>query len=308
MPWAKIGLPLVAVLGLVSQAAAQQASDAPPMLTAPNSRLAEADCAPVSAPRVPGLELKFASGFEEGVTLSHRLGGRQSSLSGADRGFNWDRLPHTFLYVSVAATYRGLVSTELREDRAHTGKRSLYMAQNVVNGDAQNRLQFYGSDDEFGHEIITRRWYYFPDYNKMLNAEFDDTSVAGTREFGVDGKQDFSIPLYIIRNKRKLLWRVAGVDYDAGKLWSQWTKRPRGFIVDNLHAPVPIGKWFHLEIYVKRHPTDGIVQVWLDGCQIFDIKGVRTKGPGSKWFTKIADYDGTKPGHLWVDDVEVYGR
>lgn len=313
LPAAMFGLALFQPAGPDSSRAADPSSKAQPAPVATRAALAATgtdDCQGSGIPiPVPGMTLKFKSGFEDGVSVSHRLAGRQSVLSGSDAsGYSWDRLSHVFLYVSLGATYRGLVTTEIRADRAHCGKRSLYMSQNVVDGDAQNRLQFYGNDDEFGTEILTRRWYYFDDLDKMLNTEHDDTSVGGTREFGIDGHQDFSVPLYIIRQNGKLMWRVAGVDYDAGTAWSQWTRGPRGFIVDNGRIPVPNKRWFLLDVYIKRHEKDGAVKAWLDGQVLFDIKGVRTKSRGKKWFSKLADYDGTKPGFLWVDDVAIYGR
>lgn len=257
---------------------------------------------------ISGLKLKFRSGFEEGVRLVSGSEGQSAELQGGDQGYEWDHLDHMFNYVAAGAVSKHLVDSRLTTERAHGGERSLYMALNVVDGEAQNRLQFEATDEEFGDEILTRRWLYFTDFGTFLNVTNDDVSIAGTREFALDGPKDFSIPLYIYREGGQLVWRVAGVDYANGPYWSQWTRPPRGFIADSKAIPVPKERWFRLDIYLKRHARDGVVKVWVDGQPLFDLSGVPTKREGSRWFTKIADYDGTKPGFIWVDDIEIYGR
>jgi hypothetical protein len=42
-------------------------------------------------------------------------------------------------------------------------------------------------------------------------------------------------------------------------------------------APVPIGKWFHLESYYKWGENGtGRITTWLDGAQIWDVAGITT--------------------------------
>lgn len=257
---------------------------------------------------VPGLKLRFRSSFEEGVRLANDADGQTARLTGTDQGFAWDGLEHMFNYVAEGAVQKNLVESRLTDERAHSGSRSLYMGLNVVDGASQNRLQFESTDEAFGGEIFTRRWLYLPDLAGILTEELDDMSIGGTREFALEGEHDFSLPLYIFRQGGHFVWRIAGVDYARGPYWSTWTRAPFGFVLDSGRVPVPKERWFRLDIYVKRDTRDGQVKVWVDDRLVFDVKGIRTKREGSTWFTKLADFDGTKPGHLWVDDVEIYGR
>jgi hypothetical protein len=84
---------------------------------------------------------------------------------------------------------------------------------------------------------------------------------------------------------------------------------PGGLLTYGEDTPVPLDRWFELEVYVLRDPTEGAVKVWLDGEMIFDVENIRTKNDTDTWFTKLADVDAQPaPFELWVDDVEIWTR
>ena len=70
----------------------------------------------------------------------------------------------------------------------------------------------------------------------------------------------------------------------------------------------PVG-WFHMKAYVKRHPTDGIVKVWINDALMFDVSHVRTMDR-EDFFAGVAKLYGgdiLPAKQLWVDTVEIYG-
>jgi hypothetical protein len=265
---------------------------------------------------IPGLRNIFRAGFEEPVLIEADKEGNRAWLRGKDEyGDAWDDLEHVFEFVAPQA-FGDLVEVELSEEHVHSGQRSLFMRQNREQDGAQNRLQFYSDDAAFNGEIFTRRHYFIPSSNLGSLAEQDNAvSIAGTREVR-DGtaapgstQADFSIPLYLVRRDGAVVFALAIVDYSAGPKWSDWTRPPGGLLTYGEDTPVPLDRWFELEVYVLRDPTEGTVKVWLDGEMIFDVENIRTKNDTDTWFTKLADVDAQPaPFELWVDDVEIWTR
>lgn len=72
---------------------------------------------------------------------------------------------------------------------------------------------------------------------------------------------------------------------------------------------VPPSGWFHMKAYVKRHPTDGIVKVWINDALMFDVSHVRTMDR-EDFYAEVAKLYGgdiLPAKQLWVNTVEIYG-
>lgn len=266
---------------------------------------------------VPGLKQVFRSSFEQPVSLDHfSKNGSRARLRNAEfGGSDWDQLDHVFELVAPHALVRH-VSISLDTAKSSSGSRSLYLRQNLDQDGAQARLQFFGNDATFGPEILTRRKYFVPRTNlAALARQEDSVSIAGTRETRGSTlppghpSADFSMPLYLVRHGRNLVFAQALVDYSAGPNWSDWTRKPKGLLSYGAKTICPLDRWFQLDIYVYRHPTRGKIKIWLDGVLIFALENVRTKNDNGNWFTKLADVDAEPaPFELWVDDVEIRSR
>lgn len=266
---------------------------------------------------VKGLKRTFRSSFEEPISIVGRPWGSEAVLKGAELGGDsWNRLDHVFELVAGGA-FSKHVTLELTSDKAATGSRSLYMRQNLAEDGAQARLQFFGNDNKFGTEILTRRAYFVPSTNlRNLTREDESVSIAGTREtrnsivtIGHPDGVDFSMPLYLVRRGPELVFAQAIVDYSAGPNWSDWTRPPKGLLTYGAMTACPLDRWFQLDVYILRNPSKGKIKVWLDDKLIFDLSNVRTKNDAARWFTKLADVD-TEPApfELWVDNVEIWSR
>jgi hypothetical protein len=71
---------------------------------------------------------------------------------------------------------------------------------------------------------------------------------------------------------------------------------------------IPIGAWFHVQLYLKRAPdAKGEVALYQDGRQLFDLKSVITDDSNlGQWY--VGNYgDGLMPADstLYVDDVSI---
>jgi hypothetical protein len=73
--------------------------------------------------------------------------------------------------------------------------------------------------------------------------------------------------------------------------------------------PLPRGRWFHVQYYVKRHPTNGVIKVWIDGQLIFDESGLTTKAQNDYYVTLAKIYHDPRDEvthQVWVDDMAIY--
>lgn len=89
--------------------------------------------------------------------------------------------------------------------------------------------------------------------------------------------------------------------YDFGKAGAP--------LPDQSNAPsVPIGKWFHIELFVKRAvDLTGEYQLYQDGQSIFRITGVHTDTGGhAQWYVgNLAENMDPVESTVYVDDVSI---
>ena len=57
----------------------------------------------------------------------------------------------------------------------------------------------------------------------------------------------------------------------------------------NKQLRLPKGKEFTLRWHVKRHPTDGVFEMWLDGQKVLDYHGITTEG-SEEWHVIPLDH------------------
>jgi hypothetical protein len=72
---------------------------------------------------------------------------------------------------------------------------------------------------------------------------------------------------------------------------------------------LPVQRWVHLEVYLKQSEQfDGQIIVWQDGQELFNVRNIRTRQPGSVQSWSIDNYGRSlqpNPTTLYVDDVAV---
>jgi hypothetical protein len=271
---------------------------------------------PPNIPECPNPGLVFRSSFEAPVYLTSEFGGVDShALHGGDQGYDFDDLDHHFNYVHQQALEDNIIETEIDSSTARTGSRSLKQTANDITGGSQNRFQWYGHDDDsrgpFGKATFSRRWIKWGKSVPELLGDSDNFWIMGVRR-----TSDYSVSMGIHHNGSIHRWRFAGLSYESGTKWSEWTNPSNnGWLVYNETLPFPKkNEWFLLEFFFLRDndPDKGRAIIWIDGEVLFDIHNVTKESSNSahRWFAKVSDIDGSGGANwpFWqhVDDMELW--
>jgi hypothetical protein len=106
---------------------------------------------------------------------------------------------------------------------------------------------------------------------------------------------------------RHSLWDV-NLNDSAVYFYDETTKR---FVDSVTKPPYPIGRWFHLEVYLE-HPAggDAHIVVWQDGQQLFDVPALGMAPNESLYFALGSETDHLTPPNcvVYIDDASVSTR
>jgi hypothetical protein len=72
--------------------------------------------------------------------------------------------------------------------------------------------------------------------------------------------------------------------------------------------PIPIGQWFHLEVYFKRaSDATGEITLWQDSAMAVHLTGLVTDPTGwGQWYVgNLADHLVPPASTVYVDDVTI---
>lgn len=115
-------------------------------------------------------------------------------------------------------------------------------------------------------------------------------------------------------------WHIPSV---RGNAWEDKNayQYPTASNVQWKNVPIPQGRWFRVEAYVYRHPSNGIVKVWLTDTDannnplsrqlVFSIQNVRTRrdtftSPLHSYAQKLYGFSGSSvPKTVLYDDVYI---
>jgi hypothetical protein len=188
-------------------------------------------------------------------------------------------------------------------DVAHSGRYAMKMTINVAVTESGCR-QFRHEESLTGGTFFYGAWYYVPVYVGALNYwnVFQFKSETDTR----------NDPFWVL----DLYPRSAGGPMRLRLRWKGTVVGP--FARDKTTgtktyeqgaADVPVGRWFHVETYLKQaNDFSGRISVWQDGTLLYDLAGVKTKYPGGDQRWSVNNYsDRLLPAvaTLFVDDATV---
>ena len=274
--------------------------------------------------------LQFRSGFEAETTVSeysrngkrhmHRITGED-----AETGYDWDDLPCAeayFVYIIGDEAPNDYVTTDIQTVEGIDGKptQALHMS---VKGDyapgkstSRNEFSlFYDAsgpnayeegyvkywmrlEDDFIERFPTER----PNWRMMM--EWKEPNSGTTTEKG--GTNNYRINIHIVMRNGRPLWQTIGQEVQPVRI-TEWEET-------NEAHEVPVGRWFQVEAYMKKHATDGQVFFAVDGETICDYRG-RTEHKDNplplRFWSIFKLYHGTKwiekePTHQWIDNVELW--
>ena len=127
---------------------------------------------------------------------------------------------------------------------------------------------------------------------------------------GTGGGGDYRVVFSVFGDgaANRLYWHIKGDNVANGGLPEQifWEQT-------NSNVPVPVGRWFRVEVFVHRSAgSDGRVWVAVDGQQIFNRLGSNIGVNGLPWnrIMPFLNYSTGQilPAYQWVDDVELWDR
>jgi hypothetical protein len=287
-----------------------------------------ADAAPAAQRSAPA-RLLFKSGFEGDIVLGAPvLEGRSAwqDISGADRetGHAWppklwgghgrfQLIPGERERIKSPAELRDYMYNEIQTVAGRDGKptRALYSAVlKSVHGKRKN----YDATQNVFHllpasgpqgDLYVAYWLKLqPDLlERMTEEKWAGRVISDWKTGG-----DYRILLSVFGDRRdqRLYWNLKGDNVANGGL------PPRIFWeLNNDSVPVPVDKWFRIEIFVHRSDDiDGRVWIAVDGHKLFDPYGPNLgilKLPWNRVMIFLNYSTGQAlPAYQWVDDVEIW--
>lgn len=245
--------------------------------------------------------LKFESSFGPPVTLSSG-----PALSGADKGYNWASIGSQYwdmefgTPIDAIDTFpSGTYPTYGPTSPPHGSSATRAFLIGTTTTDDRNQMDFYmndgtpptsgsGSGDLGGMngQFYESVWFYLPtDFTlnplklpwgqvKASNGYYSSTgywdwlNVWSYRESdpSITNENETSIALDLqVNSTRVIYWNLderAYIGMGAGFMW------------DDLYAsyaPVPLGQWDHLEIYINRSSVDPVIDIWCNGNAIYSL-------------------------------------
>ncbi len=126
----------------------------------------------------------------------------------------------------------------------------------------------------FPTEAYYSVWYYFPyKYNPNKYAPWDqgDGGWWNIFQFKSNDNDGISQPTWMLNvahdDTNNYMYFYLYSKYNPPKTYSQLLS-PR--------IPIPIGRWFHIEAFVRKSDTNGQIKIWQDGVLLFDIDNILT--------------------------------
>ncbi len=256
-------------------------------------------------------KLLFASGFESGVSLLPPKPDEegvwwQDIVGGDTDAFFWPARLHGYpgqlqLLVDFDRDISKYIqNTIVTMDDAH-GLKTKALHQNII------RKQYEHTQDPFiiyteNTEVEDLYIKYSLRYPENLSKLLEDDGWVVLTEFKTT--DDYRLALYVYKENGKLYWYMHG-DNVAGDTDAPYEEY---WFEENRAIPVPVGKWFDVEIAWHRSIDDsGWVDWKVDGQTISHYKGpTKLKDPinAVMVFTNYA----SGPLEQWIDNIEIWDK
>jgi hypothetical protein len=187
----------------------------------------------------------------------------------------------------------------------HSGSRCVGMELTDIAKSRRNEFNIHGLENLVGNELYVSVWLYLP-ANWQLHQTTGNNWYEIVNPFFTDAPSYLpysAIEIY----QPDIAKKTFNLDFQAGT----GSTEVRLDAISNWS--LPRGRWFNVQYYVFRDPTNGIVRVWVDGTLLFDANNIATKNPSiAKWFTTVGKiyydtHDTFSPYQIWVDDLTIYG-
>lgn len=173
------------------------------------------------------------------------------------------------------------------QEQAHTG---VWSAKLVLPQGAGGVRLFRWKESQANPAAYYSAWFYFPQRYTVASwwniFQFKSKTSSRNDPFwiiNVGNRSDGSMYLYL---------------YD-------WVTTKRNYY--QTLANVPVGRWMRIEAFLQQSASGaGVLRVWQDGVQVFDLAGITTKYADGDQQWSVNNYsDGVSPAPttIYVDDA-----
>ncbi|MDP8924330.1 MAG: polysaccharide lyase [Chloroflexota bacterium] len=157
-------------------------------------------------------------------------------------------------------------------------------------GNSEGARAFRWCESRQHQALYYSAWYYIP----------EKVRVDGwwwLMEWKSEGSYNAKLGLAVANRSDGAMYIGLGRGSDSGGGW--WPQSV---------ANLPVGRWFHLEVYYKKAAdATGRVTVWQDGVRIIDLAGVQTANSSDLGWAVINYGQYTRPAdvEIYIDDVTI---
>ncbi len=187
----------------------------------------------------------------------------------------------------------GEATSAVSTDVAKSGLYSSKLTINATGADTGTRLFRWCESRDPSEELYYGAWFYLPEKVQAVGGWWN---IFQYKNKYPQGGND---PYWIINigNRSNGDMYLYLYDWVKQKSYSQTLK------------DIPVGQWFHIETYLKEATGNtGIIKVWQDGQEIFNIPNVATTIAGTELQWSVNNYSSQlNPSNvtLYIDDASI---
>ncbi|PCI07880.1 hypothetical protein COB72_09450 [bacterium] len=257
----------------------------------------------------------FKSGFEKGVTLEPPFtqggGDWEQHIVGADiPGYSWPMniwgaSGHLQVLVDSSLPVFDYLENRIENTIGHTGKptRALHMLQyQKAEGWTQDPYIIYNENNEDLQEDSDLYISYWMKYPADLKARLGPDGWFAFMEWKTCCNED-RIAMYVYEDlDESLYWYVQNDNEtdDAPNHHIYWDEESRT-------VPVPVGQWFHVEVFLHRSTGNDGRFLWaIDGQTVVDHHGPNKHTHPFNRFMPFTLYTNAEEIDIWIDDIQIW--
>ena len=195
----------------------------------------------------------------------------------------------------------GTVKVEVSSAQAQSGARSARLEMPQGTGNQAQLIRW--RESQTNADLYYSVWLYFP-----TNIDTRGGGWFNLLQIHTHGGGGWTIPIGI-----EVRTQSNGVNafflHSPYSTTSAWNTGGMPYWEYSSTVPIPIGRWFNVELRFKRDTAAGVVQFWQEGVQIFNVQNVQTTHPGSTYHEFYVNIYGSgispSPTVIYVDNVAI---
>jgi hypothetical protein len=201
---------------------------------------------------------------------------------------------------NYVADTTGTVKVEVSTAQAQSGTRSARLEMPQGTGNQAQLIRW--RESQTNADLYYSVWLYFPQNIDTRGGGWFNLLQIHTKNGG------WTIPIGI-----EVKTQANGTNtfflHSPYSTTSAWNTGGMPYWEYTSTVPIPIGRWFNVELRFKRDPSQGVVQFWQEGAQIFNVQNVQTTHAGATYHEFYVNIYGLgispSPTVIYVDNVTI---